>query len=359
MRRVGWLGLVALAAASCAVAIKPDSASMRGGDPKAVRAALDGAAGGRSGPVNALGKPMAFVVVSRSDAGGTAELWAVDLEARSIRWRQSADVASRLVVSGPTVVHTDRAGNLIARDVGTGAVKWRKSLERSFTRIGHAAGERRRRRGGADRWRPLARRPEGGGDRLRRRQRIAPLDPRRRGPGGGAGGVGIAGGGAPAVAVGDAHRRPQRQGAGRHPVARAGGHLRARPARGPVLRLARGVHGLGPDGGGGTSHSRRRRLPAGQGARSSSGRCTTTTCTARPRTTTRPSTATACCGGCSPPACRPGSPTTPSWSTTSASSSRWTRARAPCAGPSTSRAPTPSRRITPAPAWCSPPARER
>jgi outer membrane protein assembly factor BamB len=140
VRRVGWLSLVALAAASCAVAIKPDSASMRGGDPKAVRAALDGAAGGRSGPVNALGKPMAFLLVSRSDAGGTTELWALDLEARSIRWRQSADVASRLVISGPTVVHTDRAGSLIARDVGTGAVKWRKSLERSFTRIGHAAG---------------------------------------------------------------------------------------------------------------------------------------------------------------------------------------------------------------------------
>ena len=113
---------------------------MRGGDPAKVRAALDGASGGRSGPVNALGKPMAFLVVARSDAGGALELWAVDLEARSIRWRQSADVASRLVVSGPTVVHTDRAGNLVARDVGTGAVKWRKGLEKSFTRIGHAAG---------------------------------------------------------------------------------------------------------------------------------------------------------------------------------------------------------------------------
>jgi outer membrane protein assembly factor BamB len=135
-----WPVLLALAASSCAVSIKPDSASMRGGDPTKVRAALDGASGGRSGPVNTLGKPMAFLVVSRSDAGGAIELWAVDLEARTIRWRQSADVSSRLVVSGPTVVHTDRAGSLVARDLATGAVKWRKSLDRSFTRIGHAAG---------------------------------------------------------------------------------------------------------------------------------------------------------------------------------------------------------------------------
>jgi outer membrane protein assembly factor BamB len=135
-----WLVLGALAAASCAVTFKPDSASMRGGDPNKVRAALDGASGGRAGPVNALGKPMGFLVVSRSDAGGSVELWAVDLDARSIRWRQAADVASRLLVSRATVVHTDRAGALIARDVATGAVKWRKGLERSFTRIGHAAG---------------------------------------------------------------------------------------------------------------------------------------------------------------------------------------------------------------------------
>ena len=276
---------------------------MRGGDPAKVRAALDRAAGGRGGPVNALGQADGLPgrgpqrrrrgarAVGRRSGGASDPLAAVGRRRRS-----------RVVVSGPTVVHTDRAGSLVARDVAhrRGEVAAR-AWTRAFTRIGHAAGGdvvaevvqiARRRRGGQ----VIGYDAASGSRRLSR-----DVD----GPVGGARGVGVAGGGAPAVAVGDPDRRPQRRGAGRHPVARAGGHLRARPARGAVLRLARGVHGLGPHGHRRTGQGRRRRLPRGQGARRSSARCTTTTCTGRQRTTTRPSIATACCGGCSPPGSRP------------------------------------------------------
>ena len=137
-------GLMPLAVAAllpgCAVPVSPESSSLRGGDPAQVRAALDRAGASTRGPVNSLRKPMAFIVVSRSDAGGALELWAYDLEARTLRWRQSADVGARLVVSGPSVVHADRRGALVARDVGTGAVRWHKQLDRAFTRVGHAAG---------------------------------------------------------------------------------------------------------------------------------------------------------------------------------------------------------------------------
>jgi outer membrane protein assembly factor BamB len=137
---IAGLAAAALAVSACAVPVKPSSASMRGGDPAMVRAALERAAGGRSGPVNALGKPIAFLVVSRSDAGGAVELWAFDLESRTVRWRQSADVGTRVVVARPTIVHADRAGTLVARDIATGAIKWRKPLDRAFTLVGQAAG---------------------------------------------------------------------------------------------------------------------------------------------------------------------------------------------------------------------------
>jgi outer membrane protein assembly factor BamB len=130
----------ALSALGCAVPVAPMSGSTRGGDPAEVRAALDRAGEPGPGPVNGSGHAMAFVVLARADGGGAAELHAYDLDSRSSKWRAPVDVTGRVAVSRPTVVYGDRSGALVARDVASGAIKWQKSLDRAFTRIGYAAG---------------------------------------------------------------------------------------------------------------------------------------------------------------------------------------------------------------------------
>jgi outer membrane protein assembly factor BamB len=135
----GLLAAVGLAAfgLACAVPVSPSSSSTRGGDPATVRAALTRAGEGERKPENKLGRAMAFVV-ARTASGG-AELIAYDLEGKSVRWRQPAEVAGRVAVAGEVVVYTDRKGVLIGRDVATGAVRWQRGLDSAFTRMGYAA----------------------------------------------------------------------------------------------------------------------------------------------------------------------------------------------------------------------------
>ena len=121
----------------CAVPVNPASSSTRGGDPGMVKAALERAGQGERGPVNKLGRAMAFVV-TRAPGGGP-ELVAYDLEQKSVLWRQRADVAGRVAVARDVVAYTDRSGALVARDVGTGAVAWQRPLDSAFTRMGYSA----------------------------------------------------------------------------------------------------------------------------------------------------------------------------------------------------------------------------
>ena len=133
------IGVPAALIAGCAVPVAPSSSSQRGGDPAQVRAALAGASEPVSGPENASKSPMAFVVLARTDGGGATELHAFDMEARASRWRAPADVTGRVAVSRSTVIYSDRSGALVARDISSGAIKWQKSLDRAFTRMGYAA----------------------------------------------------------------------------------------------------------------------------------------------------------------------------------------------------------------------------
>ncbi|HEY0708644.1 MAG TPA: PQQ-binding-like beta-propeller repeat protein [Polyangia bacterium] len=136
--------LAALAAAGCAVPVAPASSSYHGGDPVYVRRALERAGQGTTGPMNAGGRPLAFVVVSRP-GNAALELWAFDIEAGSLRWNQALDVPSRglegrVVVARSVVVHPARGGALVARDIATGAIKWQKVLGNGLARVGYAAG---------------------------------------------------------------------------------------------------------------------------------------------------------------------------------------------------------------------------
>jgi outer membrane protein assembly factor BamB len=129
----------ALLAAGCAVTVAPESSSYHGGDPAYVRAALQRAGQGSAGPVNANERPTAYIVLSR--AGSQAqELWAYDLENKSLRWNQNVDFDGRVAVARPVVVHGTRGGGLVARDIDKGAVRWQASLGSGYVRMGYAAG---------------------------------------------------------------------------------------------------------------------------------------------------------------------------------------------------------------------------
>ena len=136
-----WATLAAAGAAvvglACAVPVNPLSSSTRGGDPALVRAALARAGQGETGPTNKLGRALAFVVARAP--GGAPELLAYDLEGKNLVWRQRAEVAGRVVVARDVLVHADRSGSLVARDVASGAVRWQKTLGSAFTRLGYAA----------------------------------------------------------------------------------------------------------------------------------------------------------------------------------------------------------------------------
>ena len=138
-RPLGFLFLLLGAVAGCAVPVAPASSSYHGGDPAFVKAALERAGQGAAGPVNALGRPLAFVALVR--AGNTApELWAYDLESNELRWTEPADLDGRVAIARPVVVYGTRAGSLVARDVVHGGIKWQESLGRGTSRVGYAAG---------------------------------------------------------------------------------------------------------------------------------------------------------------------------------------------------------------------------
>jgi outer membrane protein assembly factor BamB len=128
----------AIATAGCAVAVAPASSSFHGGDPAYVRTALAKAGQARGGPVNASERPMAFIVLSRG--GGAQELWAYDIESKSVRWNQGVDLDGRVAVARPVVVHGTRTGALVARAIDKGGVKWQASLGGGKVRVGYAAG---------------------------------------------------------------------------------------------------------------------------------------------------------------------------------------------------------------------------
>jgi outer membrane protein assembly factor BamB len=87
-------------------------------------------------PVNAAGKPRAFVVVG----GAQKQIVAYDLSTAQVMWTVPADVKSRIWVGGDFVV--EQEGNqLVARDQQRGAVRWKVDLGGKF--VGAAADRER------------------------------------------------------------------------------------------------------------------------------------------------------------------------------------------------------------------------
>lgn len=102
-------------------------------DPVKLRAALAKMQDPPEGPINRMGKPLAFLAARDKPK----ELIAYDLEAKSELWRAEADVASKVVVGRDFVAHIEDEGELVGRDISTGKRLWTVDIEGTF--IGAAA----------------------------------------------------------------------------------------------------------------------------------------------------------------------------------------------------------------------------
>jgi outer membrane protein assembly factor BamB len=88
-------------------------------------------------PLNATGKPLAFLVAS----GKPQSIIAYDLAAKQPLWKVEAAVGSRIVVGGDFIAHKGAGSELVARNLTTGAEQWRQPLAGEF--LGAAADRQR------------------------------------------------------------------------------------------------------------------------------------------------------------------------------------------------------------------------
>jgi outer membrane protein assembly factor BamB len=118
---VAALGALGLAACGGSPAFRLTSED---NDPARLSAAFGRAEPAPAGPLNATGKPLAFLVAR----GATKSLIAFDLEAKKELWRTEADVTSKVVVGGRFIAHLEGDKTLVGRAVTSGEVLWRRPI---------------------------------------------------------------------------------------------------------------------------------------------------------------------------------------------------------------------------------------
>ena len=106
----------------------------RSGSPEAVAAALNRLTAMPGRPVNRSGRPMAYLAL-----GGTAgsRLAAFDLEQSRMLWSVPAQMTGRVVAGTSIIVYSD-GETLVARDVASGAERWRSAVPSGETLVGYA-----------------------------------------------------------------------------------------------------------------------------------------------------------------------------------------------------------------------------
>lgn len=121
--------LLAALAAACGGS---DAFKLTAGDNNAdkLEAAFARMGAPRTGPMNASGRPVAYLVTR----GGIV---AFDLDRKQELWQAATAVSSKITVGADFIAHTEKEKDLVARDPATGAVLWRKPLTGRF--IGAAA----------------------------------------------------------------------------------------------------------------------------------------------------------------------------------------------------------------------------
>jgi outer membrane protein assembly factor BamB len=128
MRRVG-LATLAIGAAACAT-----SPFQRAGNADDVAGAV-----ARSHAPSAPGHNLALLVLAGAGGSRLAEY---DLAASRLVWSQPTDVTTRAEVGGTVVVHGSKGttpnGQIVGRDLGTGAVLWQHAFPSSEHLYGYA-----------------------------------------------------------------------------------------------------------------------------------------------------------------------------------------------------------------------------
>jgi hypothetical protein len=127
---IGALGVVALVVAGCAT-----TDFGKAGSADAVAAALARSTPVPAKPDNQAGRPIAYLVL-----GGTKgpRLAAFDLAQSKVLWTVPAKTTGRVVSGASILVHAD-GNTLVARDVTTGAERWRSEIPSAETLVGYAA----------------------------------------------------------------------------------------------------------------------------------------------------------------------------------------------------------------------------
>lgn len=106
----------------------------RAGNAEAVAAAMARSRSFAAKPINRAGRPIVYLAL-----GGTAggRLAAFDLAQSRVLWTVPARMTGRLAAGTSIVVHAD-GGALVARDVGTGAERWRTDIPSGTTLVGYS-----------------------------------------------------------------------------------------------------------------------------------------------------------------------------------------------------------------------------
>jgi outer membrane protein assembly factor BamB len=127
--RHGRLALaLAVGALGCAT-----SAYQRAGNSDDVATALRKSGDVAARPANASGRPLAFLALGGAKG---QRLAAYDLSESRLLWTQPAEMKSRVAVGADVIVY-GAADALVARDIGTGAERWRHAIAKDERLLGY------------------------------------------------------------------------------------------------------------------------------------------------------------------------------------------------------------------------------
>jgi outer membrane protein assembly factor BamB len=121
--------LLAAALAGCAT-----SAYQRAGSSDDVASALSKSRDVPNRPANAAGRPLAFLALGGAKG---ARLAAYDLAESRLLWTQPADLKGRIEVGADVVIYGAGDG-VVARDISTGAERWRQAVAKDERLLGYA-----------------------------------------------------------------------------------------------------------------------------------------------------------------------------------------------------------------------------
>ena len=147
-RRGSALALVVVAALAGCGGSQAFKLTADDNSPDKLEAAFARMGAPRTGPMNAKGRPTAYLV-----AGPRASaIIAFDLAGKKELWRVAAPVSSKVVVGADFIAHTEGDKDLVARDPASGAVLWRQRLSARFIGAAADGGRLFYTSGGGSRW---------------------------------------------------------------------------------------------------------------------------------------------------------------------------------------------------------------